>query len=62
MDCQQAWAEIRHFWRPFIFKYQEDQRLRTYFRRVALEIPVPPKGWQEAAKPCKWKKILEEKK
>jgi hypothetical protein len=61
MDSPRPWAETRALWRPLVLKYQDEQRLRDYFRRVAHEIPVPPKGWQEAAKPCKWKKVLEEK-
>jgi len=61
MASPQPWAETRATWLPLVLKYQDEQRLRAYFRRIAAEIPAPPRDWQKGAKPCKWKKILEEK-
>lgn len=61
MVCHLPWDDAKSYWRPFLRKFLEEQRLRKFFRRLEQEIPNPPKGWEEVAKPCKWKKILEEK-
>lgn len=40
----------------------EQQRLENYFWQLESKIPNPPKDWAKAAKPCKYLKILKEKK
>lgn len=40
----------------------EEDRLHQYFFELNRLIPNPPKDWAKAAKPCKWAKILEERK
>jgi hypothetical protein len=42
-------------------RYSEEQRLQDFFWKLESLIPNPPKDWQKLAKPCKWKKILEDK-
>lgn len=43
-------------------KADEQQRLERYFEELERLIPNPPRGWQAHAKPCKWLKILQERK
>jgi hypothetical protein len=62
MDSPRPWAETRALWRPLVLKYRDEQRLRDYFRRIAKEIPEPPKGWETLDRPCRWAKMLEEEK
>jgi len=40
----------------------EQQRLEEYFWKLEGMIPMPPKNWAANAKPCKWDKILKERK
>ena len=40
----------------------ERERLEEYFWQLERLIPNPPKDWAKSARPCKWAKILEEKK
>ena len=40
----------------------EEDRLHQYFFELNRLIPNPPKDWAKAAKPCKWAKILKERK
>lgn len=40
----------------------EQERLEVYFGQLEQLIPNPPRDWTKAARPCKWAKILEEKK
>ena len=40
----------------------EQERLEEYFRQLESLIPNPPRDWAKASRPCKWAKILEEKK
>jgi hypothetical protein len=40
----------------------EQERLEEYFWQLERLIPNPPKDWAKSARPCKWAKILEEKK
>ena len=39
----------------------EADRLQKYFWDLEKLIPEPPRNWAVNAKPCKWKKLLEEK-
>lgn len=39
----------------------EQERLEVYFGQLEQLIPNPPRDWAKAARPCKWKKLLEEK-
>jgi hypothetical protein len=40
----------------------DEERLAVYFRQLNRLIPEPPRNWAVNAKPCKWAKILEERK
>jgi hypothetical protein len=40
----------------------EQERLEEFFRQLEYLIPNPPRDWAKAVRPCKWAKILEEKK
>jgi hypothetical protein len=40
----------------------EQERLEVYFGQLEQLIPNPHRDWAKAARPCKWAKILEEKK
>lgn len=40
----------------------EEERLEEFFWKLQGMIPMPPKNWAANAKPCKWAKILEERK
>lgn len=40
----------------------EEERLARYFLWLKHQIPHPPLGWEKKMQPCKWAKILEEKK
>jgi hypothetical protein len=40
----------------------EQERLEEYFWQLERMIPNPPRDWAKVARPCKWAKILEEKK
>lgn len=40
----------------------EQQRLEEYFWQLERLIPNPPRDWAKAAKPCKYLKLLEERK
>jgi hypothetical protein len=40
----------------------EQERLEEYFWKLESLIPNPPRDWAKSARPCKWAKILEEKK
>jgi hypothetical protein len=40
----------------------EVERLQIYFDDLAKTFPVPPKDWEKNAKPCRYRKILEERK
>jgi hypothetical protein len=42
-------------------RYSEQQRLEDYFWKLESLIPNPGKDWAKSAKPCKWKKLLEER-
>jgi hypothetical protein len=43
-------------------RYSEEQRLQDFFWKLESMIPNPPRDWAKSAKPCKWKKILDERK
>ena len=40
----------------------EQERLEEYFWKLERLIPNPPKDWAKSARPCRWAKILEERK
>jgi hypothetical protein len=40
----------------------EADRLQKYFWDLEKLIPNPPKNWAVNSKPCKWLKLLEERK
>ena len=40
----------------------EEQRLQDYFWKLETMIPNPGPNWARSAKPCKYAKILEERK
>ena len=40
----------------------EEERLENYFCELYRLIPEPPKDWEKLARPCRWAKMLEEKK
>jgi len=40
----------------------EKERLEEYFWQLERLIPNPPRDWAKSARPCKWAKILEERK
>ena len=40
----------------------EEERLQEYFWQLERLIPNPPKDWAKVAKPCKYLKLLEERK
>jgi hypothetical protein len=40
----------------------DEERLDRYFAWLSYQIPKPPLGWELSMKPCKWAKILEERK
>lgn len=40
----------------------EEDRLERYFLTLSDLIPNPPKDWDKDLKPCKWLKILQERK
>jgi hypothetical protein len=40
----------------------EAERLAKYFYQLRVMFPNPPKDWELNAKPCKWAKIIEERK
>jgi hypothetical protein len=42
-------------------RYTDEQRLQDYFWKLESLIPNPGPNWAKSAKPCKWKKILDEK-
>jgi len=39
----------------------EQERLEEYFWQLERLIPNPPKDWAKSARPCRWAKILEER-
>lgn len=39
----------------------EQERLEVYFGQLEQLISNPPRDWAKTAKPCRWKKLLEEK-
>lgn len=40
----------------------DEERLTRFFMWLRHQIPEPPDGWQQKMKPCRWAKILEERK
>lgn len=40
----------------------DEERLEKYFEDLRRWMPNPPANWAVNAKPCRWAKILEEKK
>lgn len=40
----------------------DKERLEEYFWQLERLIPNPPRDWAKSARPCKWAKILEERK
>jgi hypothetical protein len=42
--------------------FTEKERLEKYFYQLSKLIPEPPRNWAVNAKPCKWAKILEDRK
>lgn len=40
----------------------EQERLQEYFWQLERLIPNPPRDWAKSARPCKWAKMLKEKK
>lgn len=38
----------------------EEERLEEFFWKLQGMIPMPPKNWAANAKPCRWKKLLDE--
>jgi hypothetical protein len=40
----------------------EEERLEQFFWKLEGMIPMPPSNWAANAKPCKWAKLLEERK
>jgi hypothetical protein len=40
----------------------DEERLEKYFEELRRWMPPPPADWAVNAKPCRWAKILEEKK
>jgi hypothetical protein len=40
----------------------DKERLEEYFYKLRSVIPEPPRNWAVNAQPCKWAKILEERK
>lgn len=40
----------------------EQERLEEYFWKLEQAIPNPHRDWAKSARPCKWAKMLEEKK
>lgn len=40
----------------------EEERLEAYFKKLHSLIPDPGADWEKNARPCKWAKILEERK
>jgi len=47
---------------PSIKQYCNQEALDKFFWELESKLPNPPANWEKAAKPCKWSKILEEKK
>ncbi len=47
---------------PSIKPYCNQEALDKFFWELESKLPNPPADWEKAAKPCKWSKILEEKK
>ena len=47
---------------PSIKPYCNQEALDKFFWELEAKLPNPPAGWEKAAKPCKWSKILEEQK
>jgi hypothetical protein len=51
--------------KQFVKKHKattEQERLEKYFWQLEQLIPNPLRDWAKSARPCKWAKILEEKK
>jgi hypothetical protein len=48
--------------KPERHRLTEADRLQKYFWELERLIPNPPANWAVNAKPCKWAKILEERK
>jgi hypothetical protein len=48
--------------KPQRHQLTEADRLQKYFWDLEKLIPNPPKNWAVNSKPCKWLKILEERK
>jgi len=44
------------------YRITEEDRLLKYFAQLERLIPNPPANWAVNAKPCKWAKILKERK
>lgn len=38
----------------------EQERLEEFFWKLERLIPNPPADWAKSARPCKWKKLLDE--
>ena len=47
---------------PSIKPYCNQEALDKFFWELEAKLPNPPANWEKAAKPCKWSKILEERK
>lgn len=45
-----------------MYPRNEQERLEQFFWELESKIPNPPSDWAKAAKPCKYKRILEERK
>jgi len=43
-------------------KQTEEERLLSFFQKLETLMPNPPKDWAKCSKPCRWAKIIEEKK
>ena len=45
---------------PSIKPYCNQEALDKFFWELEAKLPNPPAGWEKAAKPCKYKKLLQE--
>jgi len=45
---------------PSIKPYCNQEALDKFFWELESKLPNPPADWEKAAKPCKYKKLLQE--
>ena len=62
LPANQATCRLKTLAKSERYRITEEDRLLKYFAQLERLMPNPPANWAVNAKPCKWAKILKERK